>query len=92
MTMCPQLISGPMPHLSCTLLKWTMVIPYSFLSAEKHCAALSDHLGCDGRHVQKSTGCLGGFGVIAIIPSERQQRKAGLASDQKLNRIFRFDI
>jgi hypothetical protein len=36
-----QLISGPMPHLSCTLSKWSMVIPYSFLSAEKHSAALS---------------------------------------------------
>jgi hypothetical protein len=34
-----------------------------------------DHLGCDGGHVQKSTGCLGSLGVIAIIPSERQQRK-----------------
>jgi hypothetical protein len=25
-----------------------------------------DHFGCDGRYVQKSTGCLGSFGVIAI--------------------------
>jgi hypothetical protein len=30
--MCPQLISGPMPHLSCALSKWTMVIPRSLLS------------------------------------------------------------
>src|SRR4029077_13003294 len=39
--MCPQLISGPIPHLSCTLSKWTMVIPHSLLSVEKHSAALS---------------------------------------------------
>jgi hypothetical protein len=39
--MCPQLISGPMPHLSCALLKWTMLIPRSLLSVEKHSAALS---------------------------------------------------
>jgi hypothetical protein len=39
--MCPQLISGPMPHLSCTLSKWTMVIPRLLLSVEKHSAALS---------------------------------------------------
>jgi hypothetical protein len=32
-----------------------------------------DHLGRDGRYVQKSTGCLSSFGVIAIIPSERQR-------------------
>ena len=51
-----------------------------------------DHLGCDGRYVQKSIDCLGSLGVIAIIPSERQQRKAGLASDEKLNRLFRVDI
>jgi hypothetical protein len=51
-----------------------------------------DHLRRDGRDVQKSTGCLGSFGVIAIIPSERQQRKGGLASDKNLNRLFRFDI
>jgi hypothetical protein len=34
-----------------------------------------DHLRRDGRDVQKSTGCLGSFGVIAIIPSERQQER-----------------
>jgi hypothetical protein len=55
-------------------------------------SSVHDHLGCDGRFTQESTGCLGSFGVIAVIPFERQQRKGGLASDEKFNRLFCFDI
>jgi hypothetical protein len=66
--------------------------PLVFKRRKAFGGSIYDHLGRDRRYIQKSTGCLGGFGFIAIVPSERQQGKAGLASNKKLNQLFRLDI
>src|SRR6478736_10165476 len=52
---------------------------------------IGNHSGCHGWNVQKSTRELSSFGIITVIPSDRQQRKAVLAGEEQLYCLNRFD-